>query len=209
MPRCPKYRSNSISIHALREEGDWEQGRPVDLLLISIHALREEGDCELVCDDVEYLLFLSTPSARRATANKRPCRAGLYISIHALREEGDEQLSKVCGLHRHFYPRPPRGGRQYYIRHLVDADIFLSTPSARRATPITSTTRAATANFYPRPPRGGRQVSASWDGVTSVFLSTPSARRATTVRAGFPMYAEISIHALREEGDCRRATPNT
>ena len=62
----PQFR---ISIHALREEGDiWKAlcwSRPI---LISIHALREEGDfadCEgeLLQDE-----FLSTPSARRATA---------------------------------------------------------------------------------------------------------------------------------------------
>ena len=35
-----------------------------------------------------------------------------WISIHALREEGDvtEMLHHL--LHRNFYPRPPRGGRQ-------------------------------------------------------------------------------------------------
>ena len=34
-------------------------------------------------------LFLSTPSARRATERDLRRRAGLSISIHALREEGD------------------------------------------------------------------------------------------------------------------------
>ena len=34
----------SISIHALREEGDKVQARPNGNLRISIHALREEGD---------------------------------------------------------------------------------------------------------------------------------------------------------------------
>ena len=36
------------------------------------------------------------------------------ISIHALREEGDLSyfLEKVKVFY--FYPRPPRGGRQYY-----------------------------------------------------------------------------------------------
>ena len=60
-------RVDGISIHALREEGDrpcWFYCHP---FWISIHALREEGDL------VEYglllgvVLFLSTPSARRAT----------------------------------------------------------------------------------------------------------------------------------------------
>ena len=57
-----------ISIHALREEGDtlstaWmEQGEA-----ISIHALREEGDHGPVSFSPINRLFLSTPSARRAT----------------------------------------------------------------------------------------------------------------------------------------------
>ena len=34
------------------------------------------------------------------------------ISIHALREEGDKNPLSVVYLGCHFYPRPPRGGRQ-------------------------------------------------------------------------------------------------
>ena len=41
-------------------------------------------------------------------------------------------------------------------------------------------------------------------GVMS-FLSTPSARRATGVPSFLPLGRNISIHALREEGDCRRS----
>ena len=57
-------------------------------------------------------LFLSTPSARRATLLLRQDLRRVGISIHALREEGD---GRVCS------------GR-------VMALLFLSTPSARRAT---------------------------------------------------------------------------
>ena len=56
---------------------------------ISIHALREEGD---VCGTITAIsrdLFLSTPSARRATSASTSCCALTLISIHALREEGD------------------------------------------------------------------------------------------------------------------------
>ena len=37
------------------------------------------------------LLFLSTPSARRATEGGEDFRVFLFISIHALREEGDSK----------------------------------------------------------------------------------------------------------------------
>ena len=59
------------------------------------------------------LLFLSTPSARRATevcgADRRICE----ISIHALREEGDRTRSTATSPRSYFYPRPPRGGRRH------------------------------------------------------------------------------------------------
>ena len=35
---------------------------------------------------------------------------------------------------RYFYPRPPRGGRPGYNVENIHPEIFLSTPSARRAT---------------------------------------------------------------------------
>ena len=38
-------------------------------------------------------LFLSTPSARRATALQRFGHHGVAISIHALREEGDRRTT--------------------------------------------------------------------------------------------------------------------
>ena len=56
--------------------------------------------------------------------------------------------------------------------------LFLSTPSARRAT--------------------DPDVN---DLVIEAFLSTPSARRATGITVGVQVHISISIHALREEGD--------
>ena len=283
----------SISIHALREEGDDHgfeiqpeaaiflstpsarratphrlgvvQGQP-----ISIHALREEGDLELYGVPAANIRFLSTPSARRATFGRswtvtalsyfypRPPRGGrpskppfccalTRISIHALREEGDPpSRRRPCRRKRFlstpsarratcFPPRPRRWGE------------FLSTPSARRATGRSAGCPRHTADFYPRPPRGGRRAltEANTSAVTisihalreegdamssfglpliALFLSTPSARRATlevravrrvgadfyprpprggrqVCRAEAPAGQIISIHALREEGD--------
>ena len=56
---------------------------------ISIHALREEGDIEIDPSEVNPVLFLSTPSARRATSGSLLRCPSRKISIHALREEGD------------------------------------------------------------------------------------------------------------------------
>ncbi len=80
---------HQISIHALREEGDQKGHTERRRQAISIHALREEGDLVAVYVYDDNRIFLSTPSARRATKDSL-CMANLvYISIHALREEGD------------------------------------------------------------------------------------------------------------------------
>ena len=64
----------------------------------------------LVTRSMSSLIFLSTPSARRASSGKTA--AAFAISIHALREEGDTTLHLLRQGVNHFYPRPPRGGRQ-------------------------------------------------------------------------------------------------
>ena len=56
-----------ISIHALREEGDYRENKRLMEELISIHALREEGDYCFSSAARARSKFLSTPSARRAT----------------------------------------------------------------------------------------------------------------------------------------------
>ena len=124
--------------------------------------------------------FLSTPSVRRATCTARRCISCPGISIHALREEGDTDLSKVPTTQEDFYPRPPRGGRLFLGQCTILFHQFLSTPSARRATGRRRPRQRRIINFYPRPPRGGRLAG---DGDTG-------------------QEHNISIHALREEGDC-------
>ena len=78
---------------------------------ISIHALREEGDLLTPCARLILSLFLSTPSARRATAYYYSYNKLYNISIHALREEGDAFAMAFSIAPVYFYPRPPRGGR--------------------------------------------------------------------------------------------------
>ena len=66
--------SRGISIHALREEGDFRRSHEWESCgAISIHALREEGDC-----------------ARSIVTGRN------VISIHALREEGDPAHWRSC-----------------------------------------------------------------------------------------------------------------
>ena len=115
----------------------------------------------------------------------RPRRASAIdpkrrISIHALREEGDQRRLTVLIEVKYFYPRPPRGGRRAGLglgQPVVG--VFLSTPSARRATQRRLTVLIEVKYFYPRPPRGGRRGHPDTSGADRKFLSTPSARRAT------------------------------
>ena len=64
-----------------------------------------------------------------------------------------------------------------------------------------SVPRICEVDFYPRPPRGGRHIKKAQEPDNVQFLSTPSARRATKPMRGVLCIQNISIHALREEGD--------
>ena len=146
---------------------------------ISIHALREEGDSAPLPQNICVVVFLSTPSARRATRRVRSFWDACSISIHALREEGDIRTQPPTSGLSYFYPRPPRGGR----------------PCSR------STSSRCLSNFYPRPPRGGRPGKLTAEDFRAEFLSTPSARRATT----FHFHVTLSGQFLSTPS-ARRAT---
>ena len=169
-----------ISIHALREEGD-PRPQPAPPTAMYFYPRPPRGGRpelkNLYMGEVEFLStpsarrataytaawnelqekFLSTPSARRATVSVDRDRISLTISIHALREEGDPLAGFPFGTILYFYPRPPRGGRQYAEIYHTRLKLFLSTPSARRATAFTPLVPRRKKYFYPRPPRGGRQ----------------------------------------------------
>ena len=191
-----------ISIHALREEGDGSASAVgCHYCVISIHALREEGDVMVrfvtpsssdfyprpprggrLASPREYVPpreFLSTPSARRATGFYDILNPAELISIHALREEGDYDYTHAGTTTCDFYPRPPRGGRREACRLCIAGYLFLSTPSARRATWPRWLPCGSSRYFYPRPPRGGRRSACPFAHYWNIFLSTPSARRAT------------------------------
>ena len=78
-----------ISIHALREEGDYALPSlySTALKFLSTPSVRRATGQNY---QIHYsLLFLSTPSVRRATRLSLYQVQAHYISIHALREEGD------------------------------------------------------------------------------------------------------------------------
>ena len=101
------------------------------------------------------------------------------ISIHALREEGDAYAKMWNEWFRDI--------SIHALREEGDSLPHLS--------------RRAPTDFYPRPPRGGRPETGASRLAAASFLSTPSARRATLEALRVILGVEISIHALREEGD--------
>ena len=148
------------------------------LLFLSTPSARR-ATLRLLLAGFAALEFLSTPSARRATCPQVQRQVDAVISIHALREEGDRQL--------------PRRRHQHHP---------ISIHALREEGDLTSTKSVIwEKNFYPRPPRGGRLKLLELDHDNFQFLSTPSARRATVHGLEKALSQKISIHALREEGD--------
>ena len=148
------------------------------------------------------LLFLSTPSARRATF--------VHGYLHRVRYD--------------FYPRPPRGGRRiclmpssgangisiHALREEGDAPpafvgflAGISIHALREEGDIPAGGPAvAPQNFYPRPPRGGRPTLIRfWTTRSRYFYPRPPRGGRPRPRPQECHADQISIHALREEGD--------
>ena len=146
---------------------------------ISIHALRVEGDglVKVYRNEVKD------------------------ISIHALRVEGDGLYSRGNRRHDDFYPRPPCGGRPMRLSGTHHTALI-----SIHALRVEGDVGGAVApysedDFYPRPPCGGRHITINAAPGMDVFLSTPSVWRATVAPVDFSQDFDISIHALRVEGD--------
>ena len=84
---------------------------------------------------VSAILFLSTPSARRATGNRQLSGRDQADFYPRPPRGGRPETPETTEAKEYFYPRPPRGGRPLKV-----SIVFILFPY-----------------FYPRPPRGGRQ----------------------------------------------------
>ena len=113
----------------------------------------------------------------------------------------------MATISHNFYPRPPRGGRHLSLVRSAKSSVFLSTPSARRATSRLVIWVYCPIYFYPRPPRGGRRgLHGSWTASKHFYPRPPRGGRHYDHRLQ-PAACVISIHALREEGDTK--SPHT
>ena len=176
-------------------------------------------------DMTQSTIFLSTPSARRATVGEVPFT---YLVLEFLSTPSARRATGAIHggetFQWNFYPRPPRGGRRNAVNSVIN--FFKISIHALREEGDPADCRRPTPSiyFYPRPPRGGRLLGPAAPGRTKKFLSTPSARRATKKRGesssidkflstpsarratgqgtvDIAQATPISIHALREEGD--------
>ena len=216
-----------VSIHAPRAEGDGEHDDPVG---------RSDG-----FNPRPPRGGRPAPACQRSPCgcsfNPRPPRGGRPdraaslklcqdVSIHAPRAEGDASGSWPGGTTRGFNPRPPRGGRRPGRGDVRGADLFQSTPPARRATPapFPRSERAPVSIHAPRaegdtvhrvagqrdqrfqstPPARRATAVAPRLPPSRLFQSTPPARRATFIGCSAGWTSTVSIHAPRAEGDRRR-----
>ena len=177
--------------------------RAARLVFLSTPSARRATERQ-VCGDASVRNFYPRPPRGGRLHGRHSDIGQRCISIHALREEGDLLNLNTARKKNDFYPRPPRGGRHRDMPRLEGEDaisihalreegdfvafavraarlVFLSTPSARRATLLPRHPPQWGCYFYPRPPRGGRLFPAICAVDGPIFLSTPSARRATCI----------------------------
>ena len=194
----------NISIHALREEGDFSEHPPFSTITHFYPRPPRGGRPFHRSGHRRSAKFLPTPSARRATL----CLLFLFVLFVFLptpsARRATSALWAMTSSHRYFYPRPPRGGRpgtagrwphrQRISTHALREEGDQFGPGSFNYT-INISTHALREegdqtvggliydqhNFYPRPPRGGRRFLEVAGQVQRIFLPTPSARRATWV----------------------------
>ncbi len=175
-----------------------------DSKTISIHALRAEGDLDAMVQVIFSILFQSTPSVRRATYFAGDHDILKKISIHALGAGGPARAGDALVAAFQISIHAPRAeGDASAARSGSTTAVFQSTPSVRRATSWRY--QGQPLIFF----ISIHALRAEGDGLLTVgsdddkeFQSTPSVRRATSVvSAAMYTVAVISIHALRAEGD--------
>ena len=145
-------------------------------------------------------VFLSTPSARRATCRRRGPHRAEKISIHALCEEGDHRGRSVRpGIRISIHALCEEGDTSAAGQH-AEPDRFLSTPSARRATRATRQQKQpGQISIHALCEEGDYQEPVRWQHrhISIHALCEEGDMNMSDMEKCF----RISIHALCEEGD--------
>ena len=125
-----------ISIHALREEGDWDDEKLAqeldDFYPRPPRGGRPRVDWDLCVPKINFY--------PRPPRGGRPAKGQLLekqiTNFYPRPPRGGRPLHSISlSVPSYFYPRPPRGGRHSPSYNDFGHNPFLSTPSARRATP--------------------------------------------------------------------------
>ena len=165
--------------------------------MISIHALREEGDPRRRPKGSSQPYFYPRPPRGGRRKGPAPACSCSYFYPRPPRG-GRPGRSASIRCQRHFYPRPPRGGRLLSLANSARPPVFLSTPSARRATKYM--THAELSRYI-----SIHALREEGDGTNSqkgllaiLFLSTPSARRATAKTETKSLFSNKLYNILHE-----------
>ena len=152
-----------------------------DYQFISIHALREEGDRR--CSGKSVLSRDFYPRPPRGGRPVNPCHQITPCEHFYPRPPrgGRRKSLTLLFIMHYFYPRPPRGGRLPQLCLFVNSFLFLSTPSARRATQDRTKNQSNQSRFLSTPSARRATSNGLKIWASTKFLSTPSARRATSV----------------------------
>ena len=127
--------------------------------------------------------FLSTLPARGATMSRPHSFAVLRIFLSTLPARGaTRRWPTLPPTSSNFYPRSPRGERQYPTPDLTD-ETFISIHAPREGSDhgVRQSGPRQIRYFYPRSPRGERLIGPVHRGDCMKFLSTLPARGATCV----------------------------
>ena len=180
---CPPVDTSSvsISIHALLAESDQAANGLADAPPeISIHALLAESDGGFGAGSWRLVIFLSTLSLRRATAN----------------------WFDLWGWAEYFYPRSPCGERPGCQRPYghPTTDFYPRSPCGERHQEWSGSQQPR--DFYPRSPCGERQPEKS-ESLTTYLISIHAllAESDVFLLRKITITVDISIHALLAESD--------
>ena len=169
---------------------------------ISIHALLAESDGNHNNSVIHCCKFLSTLSLRRATNINSSVTTADKISIHALLAESDHdsyvvmEATKIISIHALLAESD-----FYGLRWEVQAVIFLSTLSLRRATEMIDSLASLTLDFYPRSPCGERPLVSAFTNFCPDFYPRSPCGERRQVNQNSRAKISISIHALLAESD--------
>ena len=148
-------------------------------------------------------LFLSTPSGWRAT----PPRPSIWRGAQFLSTPSGWRATRLAAscqaVQAHFYPRPPGGGRPFYLAdQKYQSAISIHALRVEGDNWKICSSVCGNKNFYPRPPGGGRHFAycRQWH-VTWYFYPRPPGGGRLSLYRYHQKFLKISIHALRVEGD--------